>query len=158
MNKSLIQYIKESNIVNTNFENIDFGYFIGCLCLNNGIYPGLAKERYIFENYIIAKNTTVHMYKKCQNNNIYYSDRTESIISKNLFCIYNCKISLTDDNWIINWYPEDHHMHHPEFKTKIFTLLCCLKRTRELTGNIQVYKVPKYILFEIIKKSVYVIL
>jgi len=49
-------------------------------------------------------------------------------------------------------------MYHPIFKNKILNFLCCLKRTRDLTKNIKIYRVPKYILFEIIKMSTYVIL
>jgi len=153
MKQSLTQYIKNNDVT-----NINLGYFIGYLHLNHANINNLVKERYIFENYIIANNGLLHVYKKHDNKYMYYENYTKIFINKNAFCIHGTTLSLTDDNWTIDWYPEDHNLHHPEFKNKIFNFLCCLKRTRELTGNIKVYKVPKYILFEIIKKSIYVIL
>jgi hypothetical protein len=49
----------------------------------------------------------------------------------------------------IEW-TKDNHKHFPkQFKIQIETFLNCLKRNQQKTG----IKIPKFVLFEIIKKT-----
>jgi len=166
MNESITHLVNNIGdfILETTFpsEN-ELGYFIGYLYMNknNGTF---CKHRYIWENYVLSYN-----YKETSRLQVKYTTYPISIsydngdgdlinISKDFICGFGTEIELNDSNWITKWFPEDHHMHHPEFKKKIFTFLHCLKKQEIITGNKHVYKIPKYILFEIIGLSMHVII
>jgi len=153
-NQSLTQFINNNEVL----RNKEFGYFIGCLHLHS---LELANERYVWENYVIAIGATnLHIYRKDKKNYVKFENKFDTrciTVTENHFCGYFEDMILNNDNWIMKWHLEDYHMYHPEFKKKIFTFLCCLKRQEIITGNKYVYKVPKYILFNIFERSVHVI-
>jgi len=164
LTKSLTQIIKHNNFPD------DLGYFIGCIYNDqNYTIKGKCKkhyiECYIWENYLMMKDprelyvwmddkyTTVEGVK-------HYHDRCEFeiTVTENYMNSFNGRSRYINQNWISKFYLEDYHMYHPEFKRKIFTLLCCLKRQEKITKKVQVYKLPKYILFGIIEISMYIII
>jgi len=171
-NQSLTSHISK-NIFKCDEEILqkdDLGYFIGCIYFDdNHVFPDVTL--FLWSNYMTIGihsyrilNTKVSSHNFFNDSNcshLYYYNKTlDSIcnIDEKLMDLGGNKHYLNKNNWIINWYPEDHYMYHPIFKNKILNFLCCLKRTRDLTKNIKIYRVPKYILFEIIKMSTYVIL
>ena len=72
------------------------------------------------------------------------------IDNKNHLLIQNSSIKYFNETQINEWSPENHHLFSRSFKQSTLCFVCCLKRINQKYN----LKLPKYLLFMIVKFSV----